>query len=636
MKVALTEVLRKYFGRFIGRYAYQFVTNRAYRSYIFQMLRERSAPRVNSGTFRLSEINDFSDLKGKKLFMCGGCELTFVADHLTASGLDVYHTFQYGRTADAMVEANDPQSSLFTSRYDAIVICQTQSFMQLLNKIVHDGGKYMEEERQNDFETLLLQLRFAVERIATKQQCPLFVVSHFYINTKYRGTHEYKSSPNLTSIEELYLKYTLALYEFVKGYPNTYVLDANEIFEIGGKRNSLEIGSRNGVFDHPTKIGSQLIAEETMYQLKALNPKAKRIKCAVFDLDNTLWRGVLREDGVANLYPYWSHLSMMSALASRGILLALCSKNDPEEEKFVRQILGDELFDQIVCMKLNWNAKSTNLKQIAQELNIGLDSVAFFDDNPMEREEVQMNAPGVMVFAETDINDTGDMTVFEPIGAVTEESAARTQMYKEQAKRAAAESTADPANLTEFYKSCAFKLDLRRAEPAAIPRIEELIQRTNQLNATGKRTQRDELQRYIADPSRYYVVTAALKDKFGDYGLIGVCIAGQNGSDWDVIEFDFSCRAMGKSVERALLSHMCQTIRDSGGDAVTVRFNKTSRNHEINEILKDFGFSAMEVTDEQVLLRLQLDRESYPYPEWFEIQTDAETVSASKRRLGKH
>jgi hypothetical protein len=81
---------------------------------------------------------------------------------------------------------------------------------------------------------------------------------------------------------------------------------------------------------------------------------------------------------------------------------------------------------------------------------------------------------------------------------------------------------------------------------------------------------------------------------------------------------------------------MCQTIRDSGGDAVTVRFNKTSRNHEINEILKDFGFSAMEVTDEQVLLRLQLDRESYPYPEWFEIQTDAETVSASKRRLGKH
>lgn len=627
------EVFRKYCGTFIGRYAYQFATNRAYRSYIFQLLRERSAPTGTSGTFRLSEINDFSDLKGKKVFMCGGCELTFVADHLAACGLDVYHTFQYGRTADAMVEANDPNSTLFTSRYDAVVLCQTQSFMQVLTKILHEGTKYSEEERQKDFESLIAQLRFAMERIVATQNCPVFVVSHFYINTKYRGTHEYKSSRNGTSIEEMYLRYTLALYELVKGYSNTYLLDANEILEIEGKRNSLEIQSRNGVFDHPTKTGARLIAEETMYQLKLLNPKAKRIKCAVFDLDNTLWRGVLREDGAANLYPHWSHLSVMSALAARGVLLAVCSKNDPEEEKFVRQILGDELFDQLVSIKLNWNAKSTNLKQIAQELNIGIDSIAFFDDNPLEREEVRTNAAGVTVFADTDINDSLDMTLFEPIGAVTEESAARTQMYKEQARRAAAEATADPTNLAEFYKSCGFKLDLRRPEAGAIARIEELIQRTNQLNATGKRTERDDLQRYLADASRYYVVAASLKDKFGDYGLIGVCIAERKGSDWEVIEFDFSCRAMGKSVEHAVLSHMCRTISECDGEAVTVRFKKTSRNHEMRKILQDFGCLATEETDDQVLLRFDLDRENYPYPEWFEVQTDAGMFSHSVARV---
>jgi FkbH-like protein len=219
------------------------------------------------------------------------------------------------------------------------------------------------------------------------------------------------------------------------------------------------------------------------------------------------------------------------------------------------------LFNQIVCVKLNWSEKSTNLKQIAHDLNIGLDSLAFFDDNPIEREEVRMNAPGVTVLAETEINDALKMTLFEPIGVLTEESVTRALMYKEQAKRAAAEAMADPANVTEFYKSCAFKLNVRRPELAAIGRVEELIQRANQLNATGKRTERNDLQRYLADPSRYYIATASLNDRFGDYGLIAVCIAERKGSDWEVIEFDFSCRAMGKLVEHALLSHMCRVIR---------------------------------------------------------------------------
>jgi FkbH-like protein len=505
--------------------------------------------------------------------------------------------------------------------------------MQLLAKIHRDGTKYTEEERQKDFESLIAQLRFAIERVATAQQCPIFIVSHFYINTKYRGTHDYKSSRNLTSIEEMYLKYPLALYDLVKQYPNTYLLDANEILEIEGKRTSLDIKSRNGVFDHPTKTGARLIAEEAMYQFKVLNPKAKRSKCAVFDLDNTLWRGVLREDGAANLYPHWSHLSVMSALAARGVLLAVCSKNDPEEEKFVREILGDDLFHQLVCLKLNWNPKSFNLKQVAKELNIGIDSIAFFDDNPIEREEVQTNAPGVTVFADTDINDALDMTLFEPIGAVTEESSARTQMYKEHARRAAAEATTDPTNLAEFYKSCAFKLDLRRPEPAAIPRIEELIQRTNQLNATGKRTERGDLQRYLADPSRYCVVAASLKDKFGDYGLIGVCIAERNGADWEVVEFDFSCRAMGKSVEHAVLSHMCRAISKFDAGAVTIRFRKTSRNHQMRKILLDFGFSPAEETPDQVLFYFGVGRENYSYPEWFTVQTDTPELSASVARV---
>jgi FkbH-like protein len=260
-----------------------------------------------------------------------------------------------------------------------------------------------------------------------------------------------------------------------------------------------------------------------------------------------------------------------------------------------------------------------NIKSIAQELNIGIDAIAFFDDNPAEREEVRMNAPGALVFEDTRIIDALDMVIFEPIGAVTEESAARTQMYKEQAQRAVAEAQIDPANMTAFYKSCQFKLGIEKPTASSISRIEELIQRTNQLNATGNRTTAADLQRFVSDQSKYQVSTASLRDKFGDYGLIGVCVAEKLPSHWNIIEFDFSCRAMGKHVEHAVLTHLCRSAGAADGNKITIHFKKTSRNKEMRSILQNFGFAPLEESEDAVEFAFNLEKKAYPYPEWFEI-----------------
>jgi FkbH-like protein len=316
----------------------------------------------------------------------------------------------------------------------------------------------------------------------------------------------------------------------------------------------------------------------------------------------------------------------MKALSARGILLAVCSKNDPEEAPIVEQILGKEVYDLLVSVKLNWKPKSANLLQIARELNIGPDAIVFFDDNPMEREEVRTNAPDVTVLDDTQIIAALDMALFEPIGLVSDESAARTRMYKEQAQRAAAEADVDPQEVARYYLSCNFQLDIRRPDAAAAARVEELIQRTNQLNATGNRTTQAQLSTFLGDPSSYHVATASLSDKFGDYGVIGVCIAGRQGADWEIIEFDFSCRAMGKHVEHAVLAHLCRAIGGRPGGSVGIRFGKTSRNKEMRSILHDFGFRAVRESAEAIELRLVLNGSNYPFPEWLHVTIESQAA----------
>jgi FkbH-like protein len=605
--------------KFLLRYGWRFATSSAYRNYVLQLLAQRSAPALTAERFVRARYNDFADLRHCKAFLCGGCELSFIADHLRTVGLDVYHTFDQGRTADPYVEVHDSDSRLYRESPDFVVLCQTQAFLGIARKAQREGTKYRGEDRLRDCDVLGEQLDVAIEKLGSLVDCPVFLLSHFYIGTRYRGSHEYKSQIGPASYEELNLSYLLNLYRLAKKHKHAYVLDVNEVLELDGKRTTLDAEMRSGHFDHPTKLGSRLLAEEVLYQFKVLNPKSKRVKCAVFDLDNTLWSGILREDGPGHLYPKWAHLQVLEALEARGILVAVCSKNDPEDAAHLESILGKEVADKFVSVKMNWGPKSQNIRQIAAELNLGLDAVAFFDDNPLEREEVRSNAPGVVVFDAAEILHVYHMAIFEPIGELTEESTTRTQLYKSQARRTAAESHFQGADLAEFYKSCQFQLHIARPGPGMAARIEELIQRTNQLNATGNRTARLVLDQFLNDDAHYHVCIASLRDRFGDYGLIGMCIAEKHGARWDVKELNFSCRAMGKHVEHAVMAHLRDCARQAGADQITVTMQKTSRNREMRRILEEVGFIPLQESEAAAELTLAVDQQAAQYPEWLQL-----------------
>ncbi len=173
--------------------------------------------------------------------------------------------------------------------------------------------------------------------------------------------------------------------------------------------------------------------------------------------------------------------------------------------------------------------------------------------------------------------------------------------------------------MATFFKNCHFKLALDRPEPESVGRVDELIQRTNQLNATGNRTTSQDLQHYLSIPENYFVSTATLEDKFGDYGLIGVCIAKKTPHDWEIIEFNLSCRAMGKQVENAILVHLFKNAAIERTSMVRLQFKPTDRNLEMQNILKSFGFTVSEQSNDKIRFLLNVEKVNPTYPEWFNI-----------------
>jgi len=410
--------------------------------------------------------------------------------------------------------------------------------------------------------------------------------------------------------------------------PGVYVLDADVALQGMGKDAAVDPVHSTGVYDHPTREGAKQLATHFAQQLCVLEPKRRRIKCAVFDLDGTLWAGVLREDGPDGVAVNEYHLGVMEILAARGILLAVCSKNDPVEATHLPGLLGKEVHAKIVSMQLGWVPKSQALKDIAEELNIGLDTIAFFDDSAYERAEVIANAPAVLVLTPEDIFASPNMLEFQHPGEITPEALTRTHKYHQQKQRKEAERSAT-TGLDDFLRSCEFRLELRAPEAGEVSRVFELLQRTNQLNATLTRSSLEQLQQYVADPSRYLLRIARLGDRFGDYGLVGFAAAEKGRESWEILELAFSCRSAGRGVERAALNHIAGLALAEGAKEVFIRFVGGPRNQQMFEILKECRFSPASAAESPSAATRRLERSlrsamSQPsFPAWLNVQATA-------------
>lgn len=329
-----------------------------------------------------------------------------------------------------------------------------------------------------------------------------------------------------------------------------------------------------------------------------------RRKCLVLDLDNTLWGGVLGEDGLGGIQLGHSGVGLafrefqmaILALSRRGILLAAASKNNLADAVEALRDHPDMVLrpEHFACLEINWSDKPESLRRVAQRLNIGLDSLVFWDDSPLERGMVGSQLPEVLVpEVPADPSDYAAFLLAMPcfdVLRLTAEDQARGQMYREQVARDAFLDAAAPTTLDSYFASLEMVVAFEAATPASIPRIAQLTQRTNQLNLTTRRYTEAEVAAWAGDPTSR-VLGLSLRDRFGDLGLVGAAMMRERALDWELDTFLMSCRALGRRVEEAFAAHLASLAGETGKPLRGV-FVPTRKNQPTREFLERHGLLA--------------------------------------------
>lgn len=325
-------------------------------------------------------------------------------------------------------------------------------------------------------------------------------------------------------------------------------------------------------------------------------------KCVVLDLDNTLWGGVIGEDGLGGIalgdeFPgraFRDFQRYLMHLKSKGVMLAVASKNNPEDayevfDKHDAMVLSRR---NIVAFEINWESKVESIKRIAAKLNIGLDGLVFVDDNPKEIGEVQERLPTVTcilvpeeladlpaLLAGTDLFDTLQ---------VTDEDRKRTEMIAADQQRSAVQETMSEE---EFRKSLQLKIDIFAAEKQHLARITQLVNKTNQFNLTTIRRTQDEIEKLAASPDAL-VLGMNIADKYGDYGLVGVAILTKNGATADIDTLLMSCRVLGRGAEETFIAQIAQAAKFMGAACLRGKYVATAKNAMVAELYSRLGFAA--------------------------------------------
>ncbi len=310
--------------------------------------------------------------------------------------------------------------------------------------------------------------------------------------------------------------------------------------------------------------------------------KTKDIKCVVWDLDNTVWEGVLLEGGAKTLRPHIREI--LASLDRRGILHSIASRN--HHETALQRLAHFGIDHYFLVPEINWNAKSSSIQRIQQALNLGIDSFMFVDDQAYELAEVGESLPQVTCFDAANYLDLPGLDMLTP-RFVTDEAPKRRQLYQQQLQREQAQ--ADYQGPTEaFLASLDMNFTIHPAQEHDLERAEELTVRTNQLNATGVTYSFEQLNHYRSQPD-YQLLVCQLSDRFGDYGKIGLALLEECSDHFYVRLLLMSCRVMSRGVGSILLTHLMNLSR-AGNKPLRADFIKTGRNRMMLVTYRFAGF----------------------------------------------
>lgn len=382
----------------------------------------------------------------------------------------------------------------------------------------------------------------------------------------------------------------------------------NRVYPVDAFAIQIDLG-RNVFFNAPLYYNAKMpvamgalpyIAKAVIDVVKSMQGKIK--KCVILDLDNTLWGGVIGDDGMSGIeigelgkgHVYSNLQKWFKQLKELGIILAVCSKNDAAtaKEPFEKH---DEMvlrLDDISVFVANWDDKASNIKSIQESLNIGMDSIVFLDDNPFERNLVKERFPDIEV-PELPIDPSlwlgylQNQNYFETV-SYTGNGSDRTKLYQTEYERRHLQQKYE--SIDDYLQGLMMEGFSGTFEPLKYPRIAQLTQRSNQFNLRTVRYTEDEIQR-IAEDDNYITLYFNLKDKFGDYGLVSVVIM-EKKSD-EVLFIDtwlMSCRVLKRGMEEYVVNHIVQTAKDNGFKIITAEYIPTPKNNMVKDVYSQMGF----------------------------------------------
>ena len=343
-----------------------------------------------------------------------------------------------------------------------------------------------------------------------------------------------------------------------------------------------------------------LLSQQWLRYIAALTMPPKKV--LVVDLDNTLWNGIVGEDGFENIGlgdsgAGWPHRKLQQALrdlSARGVLLAICSKNNHEDAWKVVQEHPDMLLrpEHFAAVRINWQDKSINLKEIANELNVGIDSLCFLDDNPREQHQVRCSVPEVRVLDVGEDANTYSTAVRNVIGFeriwLNEEDQNRGEMYAKQRSRRELQASSD--DLESYLRSLNTVIKRAEMETSTIDRVTQLTQKTNQFNLTTKRYSNSQIDEFTKS-TESQVLAYRVSDRFGDSGIVGVAILRFHDSRCDIDSLLLSCRVIGRGIETAILADVVDSARLRHCDTVLGHYVPTDKNAPCADCYENHGFS---------------------------------------------
>ena len=413
------------------------------------------------------------------------------------------------------------------------------------------------------------------------------------------------------------------------GLPGVYVLDYDALV---ARHGSAHWHDERKWLTARLPISANHLLDMAREWIKFIVPLSGRIaKVLVVDLDNTLWGGVIGEDGMAGIkvgpeYPGVAYQALHRALLDlwrRGILLAVCSKNNPDDamealEKHPGMLVRARHF---AAMRINWTDKAQNLREIAQELNVGIDALAFVDDNPFEREQVRGALPDVMVvdLPKSPLEYAAavrNCAAFERL-SLSSEDKQRTEMYAAQKQRSTAEQNFQSKE--DFFRYLEQEAELEPVSELNLARIVQLMQKTNQFNLTTRRYTEPQIAEMAKKPG-WRIFSIRVRDRFGDHGLVGVAIAHDEGDQCDIDTFLLSCRVIGRTVETALLAHLAESAAERGRKQLVGWFLPTKKNVPARDFYEQHGFERQESNGTGSLWALDLKRSTLRCPEWIKLK----------------